>query len=428
MNLEKRIELLAELGDYCLSGAPALEAAKYKAYTENGWFIPEFIDLAIRQIASQYLQKDKLSAWAKKYNLPAENTSPAKPSVPPSNAAAQTPAATTASTAQTPAAAAATATQTPAATPAQTPSTPKTIGLIMAGNIPLVGFHDLLTIFISGHRQLIKTSTRDNTLIHHLVEWMIGQNPEVADYIAFAERLNGCDAYIATGSNNSGRYFDYYFGKYPHIIRRGRTSVALLTGNETQAELSALADDVNQYFGLGCRNVTQIYVPENYDFLPLLNAFNKYQHLSDLQKYKNNYDYQLTLLILNKRHYMTNGAGGVNGTILLTENESPFSPISVLHYQYYKPGQFPPALTENIEAIQCIVGQTNASAEESGFPHKQSGLPATQTGFPGKQSGFPHKQSGFPGGLSIIPFGKAQEPGLGDYADGADTLQFLRDL
>ena len=153
----------------------------------------------------------------------------------------------------------------------------------MAGNIPLVGFHDLLTIFISGHRQLIKPSTRDNTLIHHLVEWMIAQNPEVADYIAFAERLNGCDAYIATGSNNSGRYFDYYFGKYPHIIRRNRTSVALLTGNETPAELSALADDVYQYFGLGCRNVTQIYVPENYDFLPLLNAFSKYQHLSDLQ-------------------------------------------------------------------------------------------------------------------------------------------------
>ena len=352
MNLEKRIDLLAELGDYCLSGAPALEAAKYKAYTENGWFTPEFIDLAIQQIAAQYLQKDKLSSWVKKYSL------------------------------------------------LPTVSAPKTIGLIMAGNIPLVGFHDLLTIFISGHRQLIKTSTRDNTLIHHLVEWMIAKNPEVADYIAFAERLNGCDAYIATGSNNSGRYFDYYFGKYPHIIRRNRTSVALLTGNETPAELSALADDVNQYFGLGCRNVTQIYVPENYDFLPLLNAFNKYQHLSDLQKYKNNYDYQLTLLILNKKFYMTNGEGGLNGTILLTENESPFSPISVLHYQYYKPGQIPPALTQNNEAIQCLVGQTGSPAAETGIPT----------------------------GQTLIPFGKAQEPGLTDYADGADTLQFLREL
>ncbi|HEY4288313.1 MAG TPA: acyl-CoA reductase [Puia sp.] len=361
MNLEKRIDLLAELGDYCLSGAPALEAAEYKAYTENGWFTPEFIRLAIQQIATQYLQKHKLAAWAKKYNLPA------------------------------------------------IVNAPKTVGLIMAGNIPLVGFHDLLTIFISGHRQLIRTSTRDNTLIHHLVEWMIGKNPEVANSMAFAERLNGCDAYIATGSNNSGRYFDYYFGKYPHIIRRNRTSVALLTGNETPADLSALADDVNLYFGLGCRNVTQIFVPENYDFLPLLNAFNKYHHLSDLQKYKNNYDYQLTLLILNKKFYMTNGAGAVsgangvngagavNGTILLTENDSPFSPISVLHYQYYKPGQIPPALTQNNDAIQCIVGQSSAFTGQTGLP-------------------------------AIIPFGKAQQPSLEDYADGVDTLQFLRNL
>ncbi|HTI89802.1 MAG TPA: hypothetical protein VL727_04390 [Puia sp.] len=387
MNLEKRIDLLAELGEYCLSQAPALEAAKYKAYTENGWFIPEFIDLAIQQIATQYLQKDKLTAWVKKYNL------------------------------------------------LPTVSVPKTIGLIMAGNIPLVGFHDLLTIFISGHRQLIKTSTRDNTLIHHLVEWMITKDPEVAGYIAFAERLNGCDAYIATGSNNSGRYFDYYFGKYPHIIRRNRTSVALLAGNETPAELSALADDVNLYFGLGCRNVTQIYVPENYDFLPLLNAFNKYQHLSDLQKYKNNYDYQLTLLLLNKKFYMTNGHNGVNGTILLTENESPFSPISVLHYQYYKPGQIPPALTENNTAIQCIVGQTDAAvqktsstAQKTSSAAEQTGSPAKQTGSPAKQTASAAEQTGFPAGQTIIPFGNAQQPSLDDYADGVDTLQFLRDL
>ena len=332
MNLEQRIDLLTELGDYCLSGTPAWQEAKHKAYTENGWFIPEFIELAVRQIATEFLQKDKLTAWAKKYNLPPK------------------------------------------------PGSPKTIGLIMAGNIPLVGFHDLLTIFISGHRQLIKTSSRDETLVRHLVEWMTGKNPEVAEYIAFAERLNGCDAYIATGSNNSSRYFDYYFGKYPHIIRRNRTSVALLTGNENPEELNALADDVNQYFGLGCRNITQIYVPANYDFLPLLNSFNKYQHLTDLPKYKHNYDYQLTLLILNKKYYMT------NGSILLTANESPFSPISVLHYQYYQPGEIPPIRTGENSDIQCLVGQNG------------------------------------------IPFGKAQQPALDDYADGVDTLQFLRDL
>lgn len=381
MNLEKRIDLLAELGDYCLSEDPALEAAKYKACTENGWFIPEFTHLAIRQAATQYLQKDKLTTWAKKYNLPFGAANPG---------------------ATNPGAIAGAITD----PDAKTGSGDKTIGLIMAGNIPLVGFHDLLTIFISGHRQLIKTSTRDHTLIHHLVEWMTRKDPEVGAYIKFAERLNGCDAYIATGSNNSGRYFDYYFGKYPHIIRRNRTSVALLTGNETQAELSALSDDVNQYFGLGCRSVTQIYVPENYDFLPLLDAFDNYSYLSNLQKYKNNYDYQLTLLLLNKRSYMTNGAGGLNGTILLTGNESPFSPISVVHYQFYIPGQIPAALTQNNESIQCLVAQTGPPLT----PSKSAAAGST--------------------GLAItpIPFGKAQEPGLEDYADGVDTLQFLRDL
>lgn len=366
MNLEKRIDLLAGLGDYCLSGAPALEAAKYKAHTENGWFTPEFIDGAIYQIATEFLQKDKLTAWTKKYNLPSETASQ----------------------------------KTPANTTSPTP--PKTVGLIMAGNIPLVGFHDLLSIFISGHRQLIKASGRDETLIKHLVEWMTKKEPETAEFIKFADRLNGCDAYIATGSNNSSRYFDYYFGKYPHIIRRNRTSVAILAGNETPQQLEALADDVHQYFGLGCRNVTQIFVPEDYDFLPLLEAFNKYRHLPDLHKYKNNYDYQLTLLILNKQRYMT------NGTILLTENKSPFSPISVLHYQYYHPGQLPPALTEKHPDIQCVVGPADLP------------LMAGQAPLPDA-----HAALAIP---ALTAFGKAQQPTLEDYADGVDTLQFLRDL
>jgi len=338
MKLEQRIDLLAELGDYMLSSAPAWETAKYKASKENGWFTPEFITLAVHQIATGYLQKDKLTAWAQKYDLPSE----------------------------------------------QNP--PKNIGLIMAGNIPLVGFHDMLSIFISGHHQQIKASSRDKTMISHLLDWMTAKQPEVASYIQFAERLNGCDAYIATGSNNSGRYFDYYFAKYPHIIRRNRTSVAVLTGSETPAELEALSDDVNQYFGLGCRNVTQIYVPENYDFLPLLDALNKYNHLSDLGKYKHNYDYQLTLLILNKKYYMT------NGTTLLTENQSPFSAISVLHYQYYKPGHPPTLLTGADSDIQCVVGTPGT-------------IPPP-----------------------LISFGSAQRPTLDDYADGVDTLQFLRDL
>ncbi len=356
MNLKNRIELLTQLGNYCLSTTPAWETAQHRAQAENGWFIPEFIRLAINQIVAGFLQKDKLEAWAKAYQLPDQ------------------------------------------------PAHPKTVGLIMAGNIPLVGFHDMITIFISGHRQLIKPSSRDEALIRHLVDWMHRQAPETTGLVAFAERLNGCDAYIATGSNNSARYFDYYFGKYPNIIRHNRTSVAILTGAETPQQLEALADDVNQYFGLGCRNVTQIYVPENYDFIPLLVAFKKYEHLSDLAKYKHNYDYQLTLLLLNKKYYMTNGA------ILLTENDSPFSAISVLHYKYYRPDEGLPHPIAQSNDIQCVVGPAGLAAA-SQRKHPETAQPAVALA-----------------PQSIVPFGSAQQPGLTDYADGVDTLQFLRDL
>jgi hypothetical protein len=332
MNLEQRIDLLVKLGNYCLSEEPAWISAQRRAHAENGWFTPEFIQLAVRQIAAAFLQKDPLTQWAHKYNISPENPSP------------------------------------------------RTIGLTMAGNIPLVGFHDFLSIFITGHRQLIKPSSRDNVLIRHLVAQLESYDPEVSSVVSFAERLNGSDAYIATGSNNSARYFDYYFGKYPHIIRRNRTSVAILTGQESWEELDSLADDVYQYFGLGCRNVTKLYVPENYDFLSLLEAFRRYNYLTDLSKYKHNYDYQLTLLILNKKYYMT------NESVLLVEDPSPFSAISVLNYEYYRPGEDPaPALSGNPD-IQCIVG-------------------SGQT-----------------------PFGKAQRPELTDYADGVDTMEFLTSL
>jgi hypothetical protein len=333
MNLEKRINLLADLGDYCISTDPDWVTAQRQAHAANGWFTPEFIGLAVRGIATHYLPKEKLRAWAVKYRLPDH------------------------------------------------PVSPRTVGLTMAGNIPLVGFHDFLSIFISGHHQLIRPSGRDDILIRHLVQHLLTVEPDAAKYVGFADRLAGCDAYIATGSNNSARYFDYYFAKYPHVIRRNRTSVALLTGEETMSDLENLADDVYQYFGLGCRNVTQLYVPENYDFLSLLQAFRKYNYLSELTKYKHNYDYQLTLLILNKKTYMS------NESILLSQDDSPFSPISVLHYTFYRPGDpLPPTLSGIHPDIQTIVGRQH------------------------------------------IPFGQAQQPHLEDYADGVDTLKFLRDL
>lgn len=335
MMLEERIDLLTGLGDYMLSDDPAWEDARRKAHAVNGWFIPEFIHTAVEQIAAGYLQRESLVNWAERYGLPSERARPA------------------------------------------------TVGIVMAGNIPLVGFHDFLSVFLSGHRQLIKPSKQDDVLIRHLVDRLTTVDPRVGDDVGFAERLNGCDAYIATGSDNSARYFEYYFGKYPHIIRRNRTSVAVLTGRETRADLEALADDVYSYFGLGCRNVTQVLVPQGYDFLPLLDAFRKYNHLFDLTRYKHNYDYQLTILILNKKYYMT------NGSILLTENESPFAPISVLNYRYY-PVDVPPAPGDPSQ-IQCMVGTDQIFTNP-------------------------------------VPFGQAQHPGLLDYADGVDTMAFLQSL
>lgn len=323
---------MSRLREYILENNDNWQAAKEKANFQNPWFTPEFIDLATRNIALVFLQKDALTAWARQYNVPAENTAP------------------------------------------------KNIGIVMAGNIPLVGFHDFLCAFISGHRQTIKPSSKDDVLIKHLVQQLHDWDETTRQLVAFSDMLKNCDAYIATGSNNSARYFEYYFSKYPHIIRRNRTSVAILTGDESPDELDKLADDVYLYFGLGCRNVTKLYVPEQYDFIPLLNAFKKYDYLSDHHKYKNNYDYILAVFMLNRQYYMS------NPSILLNENKELFSPISQLNFEYYKNAQQVNEALANNSDVQCIVGKNH------------------------------------------IAFGKAQEPSLTDYADGIDVMKFLLEL
>lgn len=331
MNLQKRIEILIRLGEYLEAGEADWNRVKATAGEKNGWFTEAFVDLAVKNIVAGFLQKKELEDWAAHYHLD-DNIGG------------------------------------------------KTVGLVMAGNIPLVGFHDFLCVFVSGHKQLIKLSSKDDVLLKHLVEKMTEWEPDVANRVTFAELLKGCDAYIATGSNNSARYFEQYFGKYPSIIRRNRSSVAILTGNETPEELDALSDDVHQYFGLGCRNVTQIFVPENYDFEPLLKSFNRYIDFADHHKYKNNYDYQLSLALLNNIYYMT------NGSTLLLENNAIFSAISNLHYSYYTDIKNVTEALAGNDSIQCIVGR------------------------------------------DFVPFGNAQRPGLTDYADGVDTMQFLLSL
>ncbi|MGN6491380.1 MAG: acyl-CoA reductase [Agriterribacter sp.] len=331
LNLQERTEILLRLKDYILIDDADWKNIQKRASEANAWFIPEFITHAVRQIADAYLDKEKLQAWITHYNISSEQKKPYN------------------------------------------------IGIVMAGNIPLVGFFDFLCVFVSGHTQTIKLSSKDNILLKHFTDKMTEWNKEVELHVKYAEMLKGCDAYIATGSNNSARYFDYYFRKYPHIIRKNRTSVAIIKGDETTQELEKLADDVYLYFGMGCRNVTKIFVPEQYDFIPLLDAFKKYDYLIENHKYKHNYDFNLAMHIVNQKFYMT------NGSVLLSENASPFSPISQLHYQFYSNAD--EIYTQlNPEEIQCIAG------------------------------------------VEKIPFGAVQTPSLYDYADGVDTMAFLNRL
>ncbi|HTG56456.1 MAG TPA: acyl-CoA reductase [Niabella sp.] len=333
MTLQKRIEILVQLGQYMQENSEEWQKVKVRAYVHNGWFLPEFIDLSVDNIVRYFLQRDALQNWIRQY---------------------------------------------PDLAPA--PALPRLVGIVMAGNIPLVGFHDFLCVFISGHRCLIKPSSKDEVLIKHLVAKIIEWAPELDEFIAFAELLKNCDAYIATGSNSTAGHFEYYFGRFPHIIRRNRTSVAVITGTESKEELEQLADDIYLYFGMGCRNITKIYVPQHYDFEPLINIFKKYDYLADHHKYKNNYDYNLALHILNNKFYMSNAA------LLLVEEKSLFSPVSQLNYEVYENIEMIKAELNQNNDVQCVVG--------NGF----------------------------------IPFGHAQHPSLTDYADGVDTMQWLTGL
>lgn len=328
MNLQQRVQILVELGQYISSQNEEWEEAKERAEQYNHWFTFLFSNLAAKTIATEFLQQHKLEQWIEHYHI--DDT-----------------------------------------------IQPKTVGIIMAGNIPLVGFHDFLCVFISGHKQVCKLSSKDDILLKHLVEKMIEWNPAVADNVQFNSMLKDCDAYIATGSNNSARYFDYYFGRYPSVIRRNRTSVAILTGMETAAELSLLADDIMIYFGLGCRNVTQVYTPKDYDFVPLLTALKKYSWFFTHHKYRNNYDYQLAIYLMNNKYYMTNDC------IVLVENSNPFSPIGTLHYSFYENADEVYTQLQNSKEVQAIVG------------------------------------------VKGLAFGQAQQPSLMDYADGVDVMEFL---
>lgn len=338
MELSARINALLKLGEHLRAEDEYLMAVMHRSSFHNPWFTIENQEQAIAAIAQRFLAKAPLREWTSKYDIPLENQ-------------------------------------------------PQTIGLVMAGNLPLVGFYDVLCVFVAGHKAKIKLSDKDPYLLPYLLKLLSNIDPATANYFELIERMRDVDAVIATGSNNSARYFEAYFGKYPHIIRKNRNGVAVLTGTESADELHKLGHDIFRYFGLGCRNVAKLYLPRGYNFHPLLEALHEYRDIILHQKYKNNFDYNFALYILNKVQYQANGC------ILMIEEPSLQSRIAALHYEYYDDiSQLELELERRAEEIQCIIAQP--------------GIISAKT----------------------FPFGKSQQPELWDYPDGVDSMAFLLQL
>lgn len=259
----------------------------------------------------------------------------------------------------------------------------KKVGLILAGNIPLVGFHDVLCVMMANHIPIIKLSSKDKLLLPFLLnKW--GEFSEWNLEFQFVEKLNEYDAVIATGSNNTARYLEYYFKDALSIIRKNRTSVAVLKGDETDAELQLLAEDIFRYFGLGCRNVTRLLIPKDFELSRLFENFLNFKDIVNHHKYANNYDYNRAVYLLNQELFWD------NNFVMLKEDQELFSPLSVLNFSRYENQEEVTAfLTENDSNIQCIVAKKEMEVKGS------------------------------------IGFGEAQNPGLDTYADNVDTMRFL---
>ena len=264
----------------------------------------------------------------------------------------------------------------------------KSIGLVLAGNIPLVGFHDILCVLASGNKALIKLSSQDQKLIPFILSKLVEIEPGFENSFEFIERLTDFDAVIATGSGNTSRYFEYYFKNVPHIIRKNRNSIAVLRGTETEAELKALGHDIFDYFGLGCRNVSKVYVPKNYDFKNFFEAIEEFKPVSDHHKYNNNYDYNKSIFLVNLDKHLD------NGFLLLKSDDRIASPLAVLYYEEYMSLiQLPQLLEPLTDKVQCLVTKNKLPVD-----------------------------------TAQVAFGETQQPQLWDYADRVDTMAFLNKL
>jgi acyl-CoA reductase LuxC len=303
--------------------------------SHNGWYTPEQVYFAVQSWA-EALTKENLDKWLSKYDI---KTSKAK-----------------------------------------------TIGLILAGNIPLVGFHDFLSVLVSGHKALVKLSSNDQKLLFFLARYLVAIEPGLAGFITFTEgKMENFDAVIATGSNNTARYFEYYFKDKPSIIRKSRNSVAVLDGTESKEEMIGLGDDIFRYFGLGCRNVSKIFIPKGYDFDAFFNAMYEYRDVIKYEKYANNYDYNKAVFLMSNFKLLD------NEFLTIKEDPSYASPISSVFYEFYESTDaIAQRLAEDKDQIQCIVSNNLVA--------------------------------------NSIPFGQTQKPQLWDYADNVDTIAFLTAL
>lgn len=336
MTLENRIEAFAALGEQLQKLTPEdRQEWAQAAMSRNNWFTQENVSSALNGII-QMLEEQYLREWLYPYHLKQV--------------------------------------------------TPKKVGVVMAGNIPMVGFHDFLAVLLSGHYLQAKLSNDDEPLMKRLADMLVGVEPAFANQFEFVHLLKEADAIIATGSDNTARYFEYYFAKRPHIIRKNRSSIGILTGHEEKDDLQALGEDIFRYYGLGCRNVSKVFVPEGYTFDKFFEANQHRSNVIDHHKYHNNYDYNKSILLVNRVPHFD------NGFLLVQQSEGLVSPISVLFYDTFRSL---PGLRQRIEAVK---DRTQVVVSAHGWLE------------------------------GSIPFGEAQRPMVWDYADGVDTLDFLQKL
>lgn len=336
MNWEKRLEAFIKLGNRLkILNYEELQEIKAGAIGGNSWFTEESVKYTLKGLET-YLDKKRLELWVESYKLSSEGDF--------------------------------------------------TVGVVMAGNIPLAGFHDFLCVLISGYKIKAKLSSQDTFLPRKIASLLIEVEPEFASKIEFVDILKDTDAVIATGSDNSARYFSHYFANKPHIIRKNRNSCAVLNGSETSEDLELLGKDIFTYYGLGCRSVSKLYIPAEYDLTLLLNGLKNFETVIHHHKYSNNYDYNKSIYLINQTEHLD------NGFLLLKQDTAMASPISVIFYERYNDHK---ELTFRLESvkdnIQCIVS----------------------------------KDSFFPGSIEL---GKAQMPELWEYADRIDTMRFLESL